>query len=116
MRFLAAAPKETPAPSGQVPRKGVARASLILFILGFLTPVWIPFVWENSGQWAGVALLVFFLFSAAGTAALWLASIICGVVALQHRRYVLWWVIPSFLLLAGTAITWLMTWIVAKWS
>jgi hypothetical protein len=85
------------------PAAGSVRWSLITFILGVAgwigTVILAPFaiyaggdMFKSNDALVAVGLVLIL----AGTICL-LISIVCGCLALKHRRVVLWWVIPSVL-------------------
>jgi hypothetical protein len=96
-----AAPASTPEFAS--PAAGSVRWSLITFILGVVAWLGVvviaPFAIYAGGDLFksnDTLLAVGLLLGLAGAVCV-LVSIVCGLCAVKHRRVVLWWVIPSVL-------------------
>jgi hypothetical protein len=97
------APEPTPDPAAQA--GGSVRWSLTTFIIAALA--WLgavlvaPFAIFPGGDFVktnDALVLVGILLGLAGAGCL-IVSVICGLFAVRHRHVVLWWVIPSVLVL-----------------
>ena len=96
-----AAPASTPVPAS--PAAGSVRWSLATFILGAVA--WLgavlvaPFAIFPGGDFvkSNDALVAVGLLLVVAGAVCVLVSIVCGLCAVKHRPVVLWWVIPSVL-------------------